>query len=219
MKKFNLMKEYNEAKEYIVDICEYDVETVVSCYMVYKAMRRLSIETYEITAPGDFVIRRFLVYLRKNGKKKNIRMLRDYYFENISYNELAKKYNISVNETRNIIKETIRKLNKVYTTDYWFIISQRRELLKGRMKAITRIEEEYIMAKPIDEWKMLEDMNLKNSILYLLNKAKITNVEELIQLYETDENKLRKILGRERFLDVLVKIMRYKKVKKIKSGS
>ena len=75
------------------------------------------------------------------------------------------------------------------------------------------------MAKPIDEWKMLEDMNLKNSILYLLNKAKITNVEELIQLYETDENKLRKILGRERFLDVLVKIMRYKKVKKIKSGS
>lgn len=219
MKKFNLMKEYNEAKAYIVDICEYDVETVVSCYMLYKAMRRLPIERYEITAPGDFVIRRFLVYLRKNGKKKNIRMLRDYYFEKLSYNELAKKYNISVNETRNIIKETIRKLNKVYTTDYWFIISQRRELLKVRMKAITRIEEEYIMAKPIDEWKMLEDMNLKNSILYLLNKAKITNVEELIQLYETDENKLRKILGRERFLDVLVKIMRYKKVKKIKSGS
>ena len=210
MKKFNLMKEYNEAKAYIVDICEYDVETVVSCYMLYKAMRRLPIETYEITAPGDFVIRRFLVYLRKNGKKKNIRMLRDYYFEKLSYNELAKKYNISVNETRNIIKETIRKLNKVYTTDYWFIISQRRELLKGRMKAITKVEEEYVMAKPIDEWKMLEDMNLKNSILYLLNKAKITNVEELIQLYETDENKLRKIL---------VKIMRYKKLKKIKSGS
>lgn len=193
MRNFNLMKEYEKARLYILDVCDYKIEVVVACYKIYEAMMKLYPEANGKLVEKDFVVGRFLKYVAKNYKKREIKMLYDYYFENQSYNEVAGKYNTTPYDVMKSLKETLWNLNKVNTTSNWFIMSQRKVWVEAYLKEIIEQEFKYKKTKAVTEWDNIEDMGLSKRQQLILQKHNIITLKQLLGM---EESYLFKLLGK-----------------------
>ena len=193
MRKFNLMKEYEIARLYILDVCDYNLEIVVACFKIYEAMMKVYPKANGRLVEKDFVVSRFLKYISKNYKKQEIKILYDYYIENKSYKEIACKYNMTPYEVIKSLKDTVWNLNKVCITNNWFIMSQRKDWIEVHLTELTKQEFNYRKTKAPTEWVNIEDMGFSKRQQIILQKHNITTLKEIL---DTDESYLFKLLGK-----------------------
>lgn len=196
MRKLNLMKEYENARLYILDVCDYEIEVIVACYKIYQAMMEFYPKSRNRLLQKDFVANRFFKYIAKNYKKREIKILYDYYFDYKSYKEIANEYNITPYEVMKSLKNTIWGLNKINTTSNWFVMSQRKAWVEEHLREIVEQEIKYRKTKAVTEWVNIEDMGLSKRQQLILQKHNIITLKELL---EAEETYLFKLLGKANY--------------------
>lgn len=205
MNKVSVERKYDEAVKYMADGYGYPKETVVDCYCLYLKMM---LTQKGGTIEKDFIIEKFLRYINLNFEEKGLAIVWDYFFQKLSYEKIAKKYNFSsADEARRSVTLGVSTLRKAYLdNENWFIISQRTKYINSLQREVENEKTRAKNIKPANEWVNIEDMGLSQRPLDQLKKRGINTVAELLEL---SEEQLQLMVDSKSINDVQLRIGMY----------